>query len=250
MPPEPLVPALPPTPPTTPPPALPPVDLPATARLHYEVIGIDGRTDPPRQSYGKGVVNWQTSADGYRLDLTASVSLLFLSIEILNSHSEGRLGPDGLAPTRYTETPRSRATVAANFNRDPASPLANTITFSATGNSYPLVATAQDRLSVIFQMAGLLRANPAVAVAGRRMAVFVAGPRDAETWNFEVLGHESLRLADQDVDTLRLRRLARPNSNDRTVDLWYAPSRGGVPAQIRYTDANGNRIDLILQGTE
>jgi len=259
------VPASPPpqAPPSEPPaptplaPVLPRASPPAPARLRYEVIATDTRTSPPTQTLGKGNVNWSSSGSLYQLDLVASVNLLFFSLDVLASHSEGSIDEHGLAPLRYTETPRRRPAVSTNFNRDPASPLVNTITFSAATNSYPLVSAAQDRLSVIFQLAALLRTNPAMAVEGRQITLFVAGVRgDAEHWNFQVVGRETVSAGGTSLNTLRLQRLARAGSNDRSLDIWFGldalsgTGSGPYPAQIRYTETNGNRIDLILAGLE
>lgn len=259
-------PAPPPPPPVPPPepavptalaPVLPKASPPAPARLRYEVIATDTRTSPPTQTLGKGNVNWSSSGSQYQLDLVASVNLLFFSLDVLASHSEGSIDEHGLAPLRYTETPRRRPAVSTNFNRDPASPLVNTITFSAATNSYPLVSAAQDRLSVIFQLAALLRTNPAMAVEGRQITLFVAGVRgDAEHWNFQVVGRETVSAGGTSLNTLRLQRLARTGSNDRSLDIWFGldalsgTGSGPYPAQIRYTETNGNRIDLILAGLE
>lgn len=227
------------------------IALPDSARLRYEVVASDTRTNPPTTTWGKGDVVWQVGADGYRLDLQASVNLLFLSLDVLVSHSEGRVEPAGLAPLRYTEAPRRRPAVATNFNRDPANPLANTITFSASTLSYPLVENAQDRLSVIFQLAGLLRADSGLAMPGRQIPLYVAGVRgDAETWTFTVQGREALQAAGRNLDTVHLRRVPKAASNDRILDLWFAPGAGGYPVQIRYTETNGNRIELVLTAIE
>jgi len=227
------------------------VALPDSARLRYEVVASDARTSPPTQTWGKGNVTWQQNAEDYRLDLQASVNLLFLSLDVLVSHSEGRLDRAGLAPLRYTEAPRRRPAVATNFNRDPASPLANTITFSASTLSWPLADNAQDRLSVIFQLAGLLRADPGLAAAGQKIPLFVAGVRgDAETWTFTVQGRAAVQVGNRNIDAVHLQRVPRVASNDRVLDLWFAADAGGYPVQIRYTETNGNRIDLLLTGIE
>ena len=235
--------------PATPP--QPPSDPPESVRLRYSVVATDTTRDPERKTYGKGSVSWQRLAGRYALDLDASVTVFFLSIDVLASHSEGLILPAGLAPTRYTESPRRRATVATNFNRDPASPLTNTITYSASTNSQPLAAGAQDRLSVIFQLAGLLRANPPWRIPGQEVRIYVAGVRgDAEYWTFSIKGMETLNADGTPLQGLRAQRLARPESNDRALDVWFAIEQGGYPIQIRYSETNGNRVDLLLSGID
>lgn len=228
---------------------MPSASLPPSGMLNYTVVGTDPRTSPPSRTFGNGTVTWQHEAGTYSIELQAAIDMLIVSINVLASKSTGIVEEYGLAPARYTESPRRRPTVATNFNRDPASPLANTITFSASAGSHPLVPAAQDRLSVIFQLAALLRANPALTTAGQTVSVFVAGVRgDAETWRFTVKGREAIEAGGTLTQALHVQRLPRADSNDRAIDIWYALEQGGYPVQIRYSEANGSRIDLVLKG--
>ena len=216
---------------------------PQSARLFYDVVSLDGRNAAPTHYYGVGTIDWSIADGRYRSDLQASYKALFIKIGILALHSEGGIGPAGLVPDRYTETPWRRAAVSTNFNRDER----QSITFSASQASVPLVAGAQDRLSILFQIGGLLLANPGQGAAGGSIEVPVAGVRgDVERWIFQGLGIESLDTGIGSLSATHLRRTPRPGSNDRTIDVWIAQDAGGYPAKVLYTEPNGTTIEMLL----
>lgn len=237
----PTAPALAPLPPLPPP--LPAAIAPRSARLFYKVVYVDAKRVEPLHYYGVGTIDW-TLADGrYASDLVASYDALLFKINLLASHSEGSVTTTGLAPDRYTESPRKRATVATNFNRDGR----QTISFSASAATAPLPSGAQDRLSVLFQIGALLLADAHQATPSNRLAIPVAGVRgDVEAWVFEVQGPETIEAGGDPVATTHLRRAARPDSSDRTIDVWIAGQAGGYPARVLYTEANGSTVEMTL----
>jgi len=235
--------------PVTPPapaPAPPPVAAvaPQSARLSYKVIYTDQKNANPIQYNGVGTIDW-TIADGhYRSTLLATVPILFIKVDVLAAHSEGSVTSSGVAPDRYTESPRKRPTVATNFNRDAR----QSITFSATQASVPLVPGVQDRLSLLFQIGALLLANGQQAIAGGHIDMPVAGVRgDVENWTFESRGGESIETGSGPLSTTHLRRTPRSGSNDRTIDVWIAQSDGGYPARVLYTEPNGSTVEMLLE---
>ena len=222
-------------------------EAPASAVLRYKVVGNDTKGGTPITYYGIGSVKW-TIADGrYAADMEADLDFLLFKVKVLASHSVGAVDETGLAPDRYTETPRKKSTLATNFNRDAR----RSITFSASQASTPLVAGAQDRLSVLFQIGALLRANPVLATAGGSIDIPVAGVRgDIEPWTFTTLGTEAIDTGMGKIDAAHLRRVARPNTNDKSVDIWIALSEGGYPARIVYTEQNRSTVEMTLERTE
>ncbi len=239
--------AAPPPPATPPPPPLPEAVPPISARLFYKVVALETKNGNPTRYYGGGSIDWKTEGDRYRSDLQAAVEILFMKVVVLSSHSEGALMREGLAPDRYTETPRKKATIATNFNRDAR----QSITFSASTQAMPLTAGAQDRLSVLFQIGALMRGNAALAVAGARIEIPVAGVRgDVDTWSFESKGIEAIDTGMGSLSTAHLRRAPRPDTNDRTIDVWLAHADGGYPARVLYTEPTGNTIEMTLDRIE
>lgn len=228
-----------------PPQAAPPAvaaTVPQSARLRYKVLYVDTKNFNTVHYYGVGSIDWSTGDGRYRSGLVAAVDFLLFKVNVLESTSEGSVGPSGLAPDRYTEKPQRRSAVATNFNRDAR----QSITFSASPATAPLVGGAQDRLSVLFQIGGLLLANPHQSSAGEHLAIPVAGVRgNVETWQFESLGVESIAAGGTTLETTHLRYLPRPDSNDRAIDIWIARN-DGYPARVLYTEPNGNTTDLTL----
>ena len=228
--------------PASPPPAA--AVAPGSARLSYTVVYVDRKSASPITYNGVGTIDW-TIADGrYRSSLLATVPILFVKVDVLATHSEGSVTASGLAPDRYTESPRKRATVSTNFNRDAR----QSITFSSTTASAPLVPGVQDRLSLLFQIGALLLASGPQAAAGGRIEMPVAGVRgEAETWVFESQGVEAIVTGSGPLSTTHLRRTPRPGSNDRIIDVWIAQADGGYPARVMYTEpTDGSTIEMLL----
>jgi hypothetical protein len=218
-----------------------PTTPPQSARLDYQVVSTNVKESNP--IYGKGTITWAVSDGRYASDLKAAANVFLFKFDVLSSHSEGGVGPGGVAPDRYLESPRRRATVAVNFNRDAR----QSITFSASAAIVPLAPGTQDRLSVLFQIGGLLLGDPVKLTAGTDIDIPVAGVRgDVELWRFTVRGNESIETGVGSLSTTHLQRAARPGTNDRTIDVWVAQSDGGYPARVLYTEPSGNTVMMTL----
>jgi len=226
---------------TPPPPATPAVDPPNSATLYYEVMAKDPRRDPNQSLVGDGVMTWALDRDHYTLDLSATVKLLFLSLKVLESHSEGAIDAQGLEPARYVETPRNRQSLITLFNRGVNDP-------GIHAGESPLVAPGvQDRLSVVFQLGALLRANPALTESTAQFDVPVAGLRgEVSNWTFFVFGTEEVVTPLGTLHAIHLLRLLRRGTNDRELEVWIALDRGGYPVRIRYTEPNESYVELNL----
>ena len=149
--------------------------------------------------------------------------------------SQGDLDSQGLAPTRFSD--KFRTELAAHFNRT-----LGKITFSANTPDAALMAGAQDRLSVLVQLATLIASDPGSYPQATTITVQTAGPREASPWLFTVQAPETLMLPGGEQATLKLVRLPRRDF-DQKVELWLAPALGYLPARIRITEHNGDYID-------
>jgi hypothetical protein len=218
-----------------------PTTPPQSARLDYQVVSTNVKESNP--IYGKGTITWAIADGRYASDLKAAANVFIFKFDVLSSHSEGGVGPGGLAPDRYLESPRRRATVATNFNRDAR----QSITFSSSTVVAPLLPGTQDRLSVLFQIGALLLGDPQKLVAGTAIDIPVAGVRgDVEPWRFTVRGNEAIETGVGSLSTTHLQRAPRPGTNDRTIDVWIAQSDGGYPARVLYTEPSGNTVMMTL----
>lgn len=206
------------------------IALPASVALHYHTSA-----STKGLSYqAKAELIWHNS--GTRYDARMTVSKLFVDLRSMTS--QGQVSAQGLAPSRFSD--KSRAEVAAHFEPDKGQ-----VSFSANTPSLPWVQGAQDRVSVFLQLGGMLAGNPAAFPAGASISIYTVGPRDAETWTFEVEGEETLRLPFGELATLRLSRQLR-HEHDQKLEVWYAPALGYLPVRNKLTQANGDFADQQL----
>lgn len=149
--------------------------------------------------------------------------------------SRGLIGPEGLLPERFSD--KFRSEMAAHFNREQGK-----VTFSANTPDAALLQGAQDRLSVLIQLAAMVASAPERFAPATTLTLQTVGPRDADLWLFTVGNMEALELPGGTVQGLKLTRNPR-QPYDQQVDIWLAPTLGYLPARIRITEANGDYID-------
>ncbi|TFW00950.1 DUF3108 domain-containing protein, partial [Oxalobacteraceae bacterium OM1] len=207
-----------------------------SAELDYAVQAL--REGQPW--HGAGMYRWEAGDGAYRIAVEASIRLL-VKISVLNSSSEGKLGPGGIAPVLYSEKPFRRALTNTHFQHD-----ARKITFSASEASFPYAGGEQDRASIVWQLAGIGRGDPSRFRSGARFDIVVAGPRDAEPWQLDVVGEEALELDSGKVTAWHVARLPKPGSYEARIDMWFAPEREWYPVRIRQSYANGDYLDMAL----
>jgi outer membrane biosynthesis protein TonB len=206
--------------------------IPGSVTLDFEATGQVGAS-PQRGVFGELV--WLQ--DGSRYDGRLTLKAVFFTL--LNWHSTGRIGPSGLEPERYSESRKSE--VASHFVRDQGQ-----IVFSNNAPPVPLLANAQDRMSVMMQLGGLLAAKPGNYPAGTRISVQTVGVRDADVWVFVVGDEEKLSLPAGEYTARKLTRTPRKDF-DRKLELWLAPAYGYLPVRIKQTEANGDFADAQLR---
>lgn len=175
-------------------------------------------------------LGWRRDAESYN----ARLSFGAFGLSRVQT-SRGEVTADGLAPVRFSDKYRSE--VAAHFVRDKGK-----VSFSANTPDAPLLAGAQDRLSIVVQLAAMIAGDPERFPVASTITLQIVGPRDADTWLFTVEGDETLSLPGGEQPTRKLVRNPR-REYDQKVELWLAPALGYLPARIRITEANGDHID-------
>ena len=198
--------------------------LPGSVRLKYKV---DANKFPFSAS---AELLWQQNGETYDARLELSV---FGQRRVQTS--SGQITQGGLAPNRFSDKYRSE--VAAHFDREKGK-----VTFSANTPDAPLLAGAQDRLSILVQLAAMFAGHPDRYPPATTITLQAIGPRDADTWLFTVGDQETLDLPGGVQSTLKLVRNPRQEF-DQKVELWLAPALGYLPARIRITEPNGDAID-------
>lgn len=214
----------------------PPVRLPASARLRFEVTG-----EAKRFHYNANAeLLWRNLGATYEARQEAKAFLLGSRSQT----STGRLTTQGLQPIRFGD--RSRSEQAAHFDQD-----GHVVTFSANTPSAPIGPGAQDRLSVFIQLGALLAAAPDRYPPGTQITLTTVGARNADRWTFTVEGPETLELPVGATPALKLQRLPRSDrERDQKAELWLGTGMDYLPVRIRITQANGDFADLALRGRE
>ncbi len=196
----------------------PPAAAPPAATLQFDTRH--------GERVGRAELRWLPDDDGrYRLELAGVAP----GRPQLAWISEGVVEGGALAPQRYVESRRGRDRRAVNFRRD-----AGRISFSGPTHELPLPEGAQDPLSWLLQLAALLRADPALARPGQRLALPVAGPRgELESWAFEVLGELEIDSPAGPRRVLHL--LRRPQRAwDLRAELWLDPAQHWLPLRMHW----------------
>ena len=218
------------------PPAADPIALaiPEPARLNFEVtVQKMGLT-----MHSTGQLIWRHDGTLYDAQLEVGGGLYPKRTQ----HSTGLITVDGLAPQRFSD--KSRTEQATHFLREQGR-----IVFSNNKPEAPMPPGAQDRLSVIVQLASMLASAPARYPAGTHIAIPVAGTSEVETWEFTVEGEEDLQLPAANLKALKLQRLPR-KEYDVKVELWFAPRLDYAPIRLRLTNPNGESADQRWSGTD
>jgi hypothetical protein len=209
---------------------------PPSAELQYDVTALRDS----QKWYGSGKFQWASADDHYRVTGEASITFLF-KITVLNFSSEGAIAGFGVAPVLYSEKPFRKSMTNTHFQHDN-----HKITFSASEASYPYNGGEQDRASIMWQLAGIGRGDPAQFTPGAQIDVVVAGTRDAENWNMRVIGDEEIDTGYGKMRAWHVVRAPRAGSHDQKIDIWLSPQHEWYPVKILYTYANGDYLDLSL----
>lgn len=206
---------------------------PPSAMLRYAVQATrDGGS-----FHGNGRITWRS--DGSNYSVVGEAKLLF--IPVLDFSSNGSIDDYGVAPVIYTEKRFRKPATNTHFHRE-----RKQISFSASTLTYPRSGGEQDRASIIWQLASIGRGDGDRLVPGLEIELFVAGVRDAEPWLIRVIGQEQIEVDGKPLRTLHLLRLPRPGSYGQKLDIWLAPAVEWYPVKLRFTETNGDYLDLSL----
>ncbi|WP_321863130.1 DUF3108 domain-containing protein [Burkholderia cenocepacia] len=186
-----------------------------------------------------GTIHWRT--DGHTYDLSVSMPVPFVGP--FSYRSEGRIDAFGVAPDRYVEKRGKRPEDIAIFNRE-----IRQVVFTRTPNNAPLPDGVQDRFSMLMQLSGLVRGNPAAYKPGVTQQFFVIDNNSGETWPITVIGDEQVQTQAGIIGARHFMRLPRRDGDTRRIDMWLAPSLGWLPARLVQSEPNGAQIELLWHG--
>ena len=187
--------------------------------------------------YGSGTISWHT--DGSKYTVNGDFGVLFITA--LRFQSTGVIEDIGIAPELYSEKRFRKAETNTHFHRE-----RNTISFSSSTLSYPRTGGEQDRASIVWQLAGIGRGDSEKFVAGSSIDLFVAGTRNAETWQILIIGQEDITIDGVTTRAWHVARAPRVGSHEQKLDIWLAPEQNWYPVRLRYTETNGDYLDMTL----
>lgn len=216
------------------------VSPPPSAQLGYDVSA----TREGQNWYGSGVFRWESSADSYRITGEASVRIIF-KFSVLNFGSQGSINEFGMAPVLYTEQTRSKPLTQTRFQTEQEK-----IVFSASSASYPYRGGEQDRASIMWQLAAMGRGDAGQFQPGGQFDIVVAGARRAETWRISVVGVEEIETSYGQFSAWHVMRAPAPGSDEQQIDIWFAKDQQWYPVKVRYTEANGDHLEMSLSELE
>jgi len=206
--------------------------VPPSGDLQYDTFYNGVRNQP-------GTIHW--SSDGKTYDMVVSVPVPFIGTFSYSSH--GHIDAFGLAPDQYIEKRGRRPEDVSIFNRN-----TRQIVFTRTPASLPLTDAAQDRFSMVMQLASLVRGDPNAYKPGVTRQFFVVDNDSGETWPIETIGDETIRTEQGFVSARHFMRLPRHAGDQRRIDVWLAPSLGWLPARLLQTEPNGTEVELVWRG--
>ncbi|MHB1666638.1 DUF3108 domain-containing protein [Thiomonas sp.] len=201
---------------------------PPSTELRYE---LSGNYRGPL--HGDGALLWVRDGNSYRLEISGAALVSF------SYTSTGRIDGNWLAPDRYVERIFTRRK-AVNFNRDKG-----TLSFSAISTVMPLSQHLQDSASIFMQLAHQLSTQPQDFRVGQHLAFEVARPSGTTTWDFTILGQDTLQTG---VGPLVTWHLAHPaDSHGLGAEVWLAPALQNLPVQIRLQQSADNYLLFSLR---
>ena len=85
---------------------------------------------------------------------------------------------------------------------------------------------------------------------GSEWKMFVAGRRDAEVWTFKVIANEKITTPMGEQNTVHISKSPPPDSRDQSLDIWLSPDLEWYPVRLKFSDANGEFIDQMLESVK
>ncbi|WP_321952567.1 DUF3108 domain-containing protein [Paraburkholderia bannensis] len=206
--------------------------VPPSGELEYDTFFNGARNAP-------GTIHW--SSDGQHYDMVVSIPLPFVGT--FSWTSKGHVDAFGLAPDQYIEKRGRRPADFTIFNRDQKQ-----IVFTRTPNSLALPDGAQDRFSMVMQLASLVRGDPDTYKPGVTREFYVADNDSGENWPITTIGDETVSTDHGYVTARHFMRLPRHDGDKRRIDVWLAPSLGWLPVRLVQTEPNGTEVELLWHG--
>ncbi len=208
--------------------------LPPSSLLRYDLTGQEKGLN----YFASGELNWQHNDQAYAMALSVKAFL----VGSRHWRSVGEITAAGLSPRRFSDSWRGER--AAHFDREK-----NRVVFSNNAPEAPLLAGAQDQISLYVQLAAAMAGTPERFVPGARVQIQTITLRDALPWLLTLEQNETLTVEGKALETFKW--VCQPRQRfDAKVEFWVSAQHHWLPARIRITQVSGSYIDLNLRSLE
>ncbi len=206
--------------------------LPPSVDYWLDVV----RTEPKLSNsyYGSGEIRWSHDKHNYNLYIDIGIDILFATVRLYSLQSSGTIASGRIKPHSLTEARRNKPVSTTNFDYD-----TYRISFQNSDASIPLLDNAQDKATVLIQLAGIGNADPSQLQPGKTISMQIAEDKEANTHQCVVLDYETIETKLGRLSTLHIVRLPAPGNTSSRIDIWLAPELNWLPVQVRNTEANG-----------
>ncbi|MFZ4499149.1 MAG: DUF3108 domain-containing protein [Burkholderiales bacterium] len=214
-------------PPEEPPALLASAGLARTADLRFNVLRGEGKV-------GEVVWRWRKEGDRYRIETigTASgIAAMFFGGEYKQT-SEGRIGPEGLKPDRYTfERGSADKLDVIRFDWSAGKALVNTA--KGVSREFDLVPGTQDLMSFLHQLPLL----PADAIS--IPLVTIKRQRD---YSFSAPQTVKIKVPAGEMEAYYYQRIGA----ETEAEVWLQHQPPYLPIRMRLYDRLGNKFEQVL----
>ena len=218
----------------------PPPSLPASRTQRFRVYWGDFSQ---QQSVARLEYRLVNQGDRYELrtDVRAEGLISLVYSGTLSQVSTGRLGPNGLEPSRYAEIRSKSSERVVDFDRK----LGQLMSLDGSP-PVPMPVGTQDRLSVFYQLGLMMRRELSTVTAGQVIDMPVASMRAVQRERFVVVGEEMLMAPGGPIRTLHLQRPVPAGSRDPRIDLWLGYDFEMMPVRLRLEESTDRVLDQVI----
>ncbi len=192
---------------------------------------------------GRARIQIESDGKTYKLrnqaELIGLLKLFYQGVWI--DQSRGRLGRDGTEPLRYSEWRRTKPERWIGVDYE-----ARRVQVAAVPDGLGLIAGAQDRLSVLWYLGMVARANPELVAAGKVFEVPLLSFRSINIARFESFGEQVLPTDGGPLRTLYL-SYREKGEKPSGIEVWLGIEQQMQPVRIRYREGDSDTFDMLLE---
>ena len=192
---------------------------------------------------GRARVQIETDGRHYLLrnqaELIGVLKLFYQGVWI--DQSRGRIGPNGPEPERYSEWRRTKPERWIGVDYE-----AKRVQVAAVPAGLPLLAGAQDRLSVLWYLGMVARANPELVAEGKVFEVPLLSFRSINIATFRSFGEQVLTTDDGPLRTIYI-SYREKGEKPSGIEVWLGVEEQMQPVRIRYRERDGDVFDMLIE---